>query len=203
MAMAQRRVCTQQVLGRNLFFCPLNHNQLLMRVVSRNITLAASAETTQHPCDHEPHFSVMKDLRSHFSESGVMANIGIVDTLRRWYPDHTVTQTPKWTGILKLAKAGHACATLDTNTDFYASRTYKTATDHATGAGRLKYKVEFGRYNYRWNDRDFHVYVADYWESEGCRVQNHYTLSTKRGGCHRWPVPIGRQAYHDRLSASV
>jgi transitional endoplasmic reticulum ATPase len=153
-----------------------------MRVVSRNITLEASAETTQHPGDHEPHLSVMKDLRSHFSKSGVMANIGIVDTLRRWFPDHTVTQTPKWTGILKLAKAGHACATLDTNTDFYASRTYKTSTDHATGAGRLKYKVEFGRYNYRWNDRDFHVYVADYWESESCRVQNHYILYPRSEG---------------------
>lgn len=106
-------------------------------------------------------------------------NIGILDALRRWYPDHIVTQTPKSTGILKLAKAGHAHATLDTTTDFYASRTYKLTTGYAKDAGRLKYKLELGRYNYRWKDRDFLVYVVDYWESQYSRVRNHYILYPK------------------------
>ena len=64
-----------------------------------------------------------------------MINIGIVEALRRWYPDHTVTQTSKSIGILKLVKAGHAYAALDTNADFYASRTYKLTTDAVKGVG--------------------------------------------------------------------
>ena len=111
-----------------------------------------------------------------------MTNIGILDALRRWYPDHSVTQTPKSTGILKLAKAGQAYAALDTNAEFYASRTYKLAADNGTGAGRLKYKVEFGRYNYRWKDLHFLVYVAKYWESEYSQVQNHYILYPRSQG---------------------
>ena len=111
-----------------------------------------------------------------------MPNVGILDALRRWYTDYTVTQTPKSTGILKFAKAGQAYAVLDTNADFYASRTYKLATDNAKGAGRLKYKVEFGRYKYRWKDSHFLVYVANYWESEYSRVQNHYILYPRSEG---------------------
>ena len=144
--------------------------------MTKNLALAASSESVQEPPDSEPHVNVMKDLRSHFSKTGIMTNIGIVDALRRWYPNHTVTQTPKSTGILKFVKAGQAQATLDTNTDYYALRTYKPATDHRKGVGRLKYKVEFGKYNYRWKNRDFHVYVADYWESEYSKVQSHYVL---------------------------
>ena len=111
-----------------------------------------------------------------------MINIGILDTLRKCYPDHTVTQTPKSTGVLKLAKAGQAYAALDTSTEFYASRNYKLATDNAKGAGRLKYKVEFGRYNYRWKDLHFLVYVADYWESAYSQVKNHYILYPRSEG---------------------
>ena len=104
----------------------------------KNITSTASSERRQHLCDGEPHLRVMKDLRSHLSKSGEMTNIGILDALRRWYPDHTVTETPKSTGILKLAKVGQAYAVLDTNADFYVSRNCKLVTDTAKGAGRLK-----------------------------------------------------------------
>lgn len=92
----------------------------------------------------------MRDLRSHSLKSRVMTNIGILDALRRRYPDHTVTQTLKSTGVLKFVKAGQAYAALDTHTEFYTSRTYKLATDNGKGTGRLKYKMEFGRYNYRY-----------------------------------------------------
>ncbi len=93
----------------------------------------------------------MKELRSHFSKSGILINIGVV-----------VTQTLKSTGILKLAKADYAHATLNTNIEFYASRTYKSITDDAKDTERLKDKVKFERYKYSWKDQDFHVYVADY-----------------------------------------
>lgn len=104
----------------------------------------------------------MKELRSHFSKSGILTNIGIVDVLRRWHPNYSITQIPKSTGILKLAKAGYTNTTLDTGNNFYILRIYKPATDGQKGTGRLKDKVEFGRYKYRWEDRDFQVYVMDY-----------------------------------------
>ena len=124
----------------------------------------------------------MKELRSHFSKSGILTNIGIIDVLRKWHPNHTITQTPKSTGILKLAKVGYADATLDTEIEFYAARTYKPAIDGAKGTERLKDKVEFGRYKYRWKVQDFQVYVADFWETEYSQVENHYILYPRSQG---------------------
>lgn len=180
--MAHRHVCTRRVLEQLRLFCPRNQKVFLRSVVAKNFTLAASPERIQQPCDGDPHASVMKELRSHFSKSGILTNIGIIDVLRKWHPNHTITQTPKSTGILKLAKAGYADATLDTEIDFYAARTYKPAIDGAKGTGRLKDKVEFGRYKYRWKDQDFQVYVADYWETEYSQVENHYILYPRSQG---------------------
>ena len=75
---------------------------------------------------------------------GVSPNIGIVDMLRKRYPDHA---NSKSTGVLRFAKAGQAYAKLDTNTGFYAAWTYKR--DQFKGTRPLKYKVKFGKYNYR------------------------------------------------------
>lgn len=180
--MAHRHVCTRRVFEQPRLLRPRNRKNLLRSVVAKNIALVASSERTQQHCDGDPHPSVMKELRSHFSELGILTNIGIVDVLRRWHPNHTITQTPKSTGILKLAKAGYADATLDTEIDFYAARTYKPATFGAKGTGRLKDKVEFGRYKYRWKDQDFQVYVADYWETEYSQVKNHYILYPRDQG---------------------
>lgn len=143
--MAHRHVRTRRLLEQPRLFRPRNRKDLLRYVVAKNIAPAASSERIQQPCDGDPYPSVMEELRSHFSKSGILTNIGIVDVLRRWHPNHSVTQTPKSTGILKLAKAGYADATLDTGNDFYASRIYKPATDDQKGTGRLKDKVEFGR----------------------------------------------------------
>ncbi len=148
----------------------------------RKSTPTEPYDGTRQPYNGDPHLSVMRDLRSHSLKSRVMTNIGILDALRRRYPNHTVTQTPKSTGVLKFAKAGQAYAALDTHAEFYASRTYKLATDNGKGAGRLKYKVEFGRYNYRWKHLHFLVYVAKYWESEYSQVQNHYILYPRSEG---------------------
>ena len=150
--------------------------------MAKSIAIAATPERIQQPYNNDPHLSVMKELRSHFTKSGILTNIGIVDVLRRWHPNHTITQTPKSTGILKLAKAGYAHATLDTSIDFYASRTYRAATDDAKGTGRLKDKVEFGRYKYRWKEQDFQLYVVDNWETEYSQVKNHYILYPQSQG---------------------
>jgi len=158
--MAHRRA--RRVLEQRRLFCPRNQEDLLRSLMAKNIALAASTAGIRQPYDVDPYLNVMKELRSHFSKSGILINIGIVDVLRRWHSNHTVTQTSKSTGILKLAKAGYAHATLDTDIDFYAPRTYKPITDDAKDTGRLKDKVEFGRYKYSWKDQDFQVYVADY-----------------------------------------
>ena len=174
--MAQRQLCRHGVLDRALLAHPLRISQLSRNYGSKIDTLAASPEGTSQVGGDEPHLSVVKDLRVHFSKAGIMPSVGILDTLRSRYPNHTVTQTPKSTGLLKFAKAGQAYAKLDTNTDFYASRKYKIDDESANSNGRLKDKVQFGRYDYRWGERDFHLYVADYWESAYQQVQNHYIV---------------------------
>lgn len=163
--------------------------------MAQNATFAASSVGNRQPGDGDPYKNVMKELRTHFSKSAILTNIGIVDVLRKWHPNHTITQTPKSTGILKLAKAGYAHATLDTGNDFYASRTYKLATEGAKGTGRLKDKVEFGRYKYRWQNQDFQVYVAQYWETQYSQVQNHYILYPQSHG----DVIDGRSQMVDKL----
>ena len=174
--MSHRRVSNPRVFEQIRQLCPLNRKYPLRSVAVRNITQEASSKGIKQACDGEAHVNAVNELRTHFSKSRGLTKLGILDALRRCFPDSTVTQTPKSTGILKFAKAGQAQATLDTDVDHYASRTYKLPTDHAKGAGRLKYEVDFGRYNYRWKDRDFFIYVASYWESEYSQVQNHYVV---------------------------
>ena len=189
MPMAHRRICT------NRLFYPPNQRDLLRSLVTKGISQAVSSERIQQPCNGDSHLNVMQELRSHFSKPGILINVGIVDILSRWHPSHSVTQTPKSTGILKLAKAGQAHATLDTEIDFYGSRIYKPAINDAKDTGRLKNKVEFGRYKYRWRDQDFQVYVADYWETEYSRVDNHYILYPRSQG----DVIGGRSQVVDKL----
>lgn len=167
-------------ISRCRFRCSLNRTQLLGNDATRKITTAARSQGVEQLHDDDRHHHVMKDVRCQFTNYRAAPSVNIVDTLRTWYPNHTVTQTPKSTGILRFAKSGQAHAKLDTGTDFHASRTYKPAEDHANGPGRLKYKVEFGKYNYRWKDQDFQVYVADFWQTEYIHVQNHYILYARR-----------------------
>ncbi|KAK4697290.1 hypothetical protein P7C71_g770, partial [Lecanoromycetidae sp. Uapishka_2] len=98
-------------------------------------------------------------------------------------------------GRPKFAQAGQAYAALDTHAEFYASRTYKLATDNGKGAGRLKYKEEFERYNYRWKHLHFLVYVAKYWESEYTQVHNNYILYPRSEG----GVIDGQSQMEDKL----
>lgn len=116
--------------------------------MAKNIALAASSAGIRQPYDGDSYLNVMKELRSHFLKSGILINIDIVDVLRRWHSNHTVTQTSKSTGILKLAKADYAHATLNTDIEFYVSRTFISITDDAKDTERLKDKVKFERYKY-------------------------------------------------------
>ncbi|KAL8943580.1 MAG: hypothetical protein Q9211_000934 [Gyalolechia sp. 1 TL-2023] len=140
----------------------------------------ASATTLATAPNQGPaHLNMMTEIPIRLSKSGRVPAISILEALRRHYPHCTVTQTPKSTGILKLAKAGRASATLDTaNSNFYASRKYKPSKDGAPG--RLKYTVDFGKYDYCWNDEYFQIYVADYWESEYSHVHLHWIVYPRK-----------------------
>jgi len=172
---------------------PCQQSQPFQICVAKYYSCDSSGEA-QRLRNGEPHVNAMKDLRSHFSDSTILTTIGIVEILKRWHPNHTVTQTPKSTGVLKLAKAGQAQATLDTNVNFYASRIYKPDLSHAKGMGRLKYRVEFGKYDYRWENQDFQIYVASYWENN-LLVNNHYILYPRKQG----DVIEGRSQTVDKL----
>jgi len=104
-AIAHRWLYTYRVLHRPLLFCSLNYNPLLRSVITRNSTPTASSEGTRQSYNSDPHLSIIKDLRSYSLKLRVITNIGILDALRRKYPNYTVTQTLKSTGVLKLIKA--------------------------------------------------------------------------------------------------
>ncbi len=89
--MAHRRVCTHRVLEQPRLFCTRNQKDLLRSLVAKNIAVAASSAGVRQPYEGDLYLNVMKELRSHFSKSGILTNIGIVDVLRRWHPNHTIT----------------------------------------------------------------------------------------------------------------
>lgn len=138
----------------------------------------------------------MREIFNQFSISRRLPAFSILEALRRHYPQCTVTQTPRSTGLLKLAKAGLASATLHTgNFDFYASRRYKQIEDAPPGTGRLKYDVEFGKYDYCWNGEYFHVYEANYYEFEYSHVDFHWIVYPRKEG----DVINGQSQFVDRL----
>ncbi|KAL8687318.1 MAG: hypothetical protein Q9218_006472, partial [Villophora microphyllina] len=140
--------------------------------------------------------NIMKELRKHLSmEASMPGEVRILEALRRDHPDCTVTQTPKTTGVLKLAKAGLASAELDTATNFYAYRRFVPPSDNPNAARRLKHALNFGKYNYHWDGHQFHVYVADYEVNEYTRVLAHYIVFPRQQG----DIVDGQSQTVDRL----
>ena len=126
--------------------------------------------------DFDPHLNLLADMRSHFSDSTILTNVRIVDALRQWYPGHSVTQTSEATGLLDFARAGKAQAILDGVDGSYSSRKFVDEPDEVKEIGLLKDEVDFGRYKYRWEEQDFLVYAARYYERGYNYVDNHYVL---------------------------
>lgn len=123
------------------------------------------------------HQHAIAELRSLFHRSNIQNNVVVLETLRRLYPQHTVTQTTKDTGLLDFAKAGRATAVLDTASNFYASLTWETPRDWEVGKEpRLEHDVELGRYIYGWNGYKFQVFVLQYWVSAYSQVTHYYIL---------------------------
>ena len=123
-----------------------------------------------------PH-NAIAELRILFSRSSVLSNVTVLEILRRHFPQCTVTQTPKDTGLISLAKAGKAIATLDTASEFYASRTYELPDDEEGGKeGHLEHQIGLGRYDYQWNGHSFQIFALKFWESDNNPTRNHYIV---------------------------
>ena len=110
---------------------------------------------------------VFDDFRRHSSHPRVSTEHAIVSTLREHYPGYSVTVTPTWTGVVSFADAGQAEAKLDT-TDGILWRTHKPAKGRSSeDTGRLKDKVHFGKYDYKWNNNTYIVYAAEWPQGYG------------------------------------
>lgn len=142
-------------------------------------TTATGHKYVDHTAHSQVHLGLMKDIRCHFNNVGLASNIGILHLLRQWHPNHVVVQTPKSTGLLKLAKAGEARASLDTTIEQYTSRYFKLSTDPSKAPGHLKDGVQLAKYDYEWQGQKFQLYATEYEENEYSHICNHYIVYPK------------------------
>ena len=170
------------------FLPPINQsNRCLARI---RCYAVARRQDLSEPVEHEivcekagHHHAAIAELRNLFSRSSIQNNIVVLETIRRLYPQHTVTQTTQDTGLLDFATAGKATAVLDTASNFYASLTWETPRDwEVEKEPRLERDVELGRYIYGWNGYEFQVFVLQYWVSLYSRVTHHYILYPQQSG---------------------
>ncbi|KAL9126694.1 MAG: hypothetical protein Q9217_004291 [Psora testacea] len=184
--MAPRRFCMNTLVH----YSPTIYPRYPTILVVENSTLAAQSSNsnststrtqTLNNADTPSHNNLLDDLRYHFTRPSLIPSITIYDAFRKHYPGHSITRTDKSTGLLHLAKAGHAQAVLDKSVSFYGSRVFK-APDRSEsrpkekGDGRLRDKVEFGRYRYSWRGEQFLIYAVGYWVSVYDFVKHHYVL---------------------------
>ncbi|KAL9056279.1 MAG: hypothetical protein Q9206_002819 [Seirophora lacunosa] len=125
----------------------------------------------------------MENVRAVFQSAGVATSVGILHAIRKQYPEHVVVQTSRRTGLLDFAEAGFAKASLDTDSEFYASRHYNFRTDGDEQAG-LKDKVELAKYLYEWKGDQYILYAAHCRVGLNDEVNNHYILGPQAdAGC--------------------
>ena len=111
------------------------------------------------------HSSAFTDARTYFSQPQVSKELTFLSILQKHYPQSTVTVTPEGTRLRSFAEAGRAQATLYTTSgEFAAWRVYTPATGRSSAEpGKFSdAKVQFGKYDYSWNDVSFIVYEATF-----------------------------------------
>jgi len=115
----------------------------------------------------EANASVFKDFQAHRNQPSASTEVAIVTSLRKHYPGWTITVTPESTGLIAFADAGKAQAKLDRETDqSILRRSYKPATGRAAGMpGQFEDQIIFAKYEYRWEETPFLVYLAHYVEN--------------------------------------
>jgi len=88
-------------------------------------------------------------------------NISLISALRKQYPELNVTvilQQNVW--LLGFAAAGNATADLDIDDEsIFRIRSFATDTSGRQNPGKINEFKLFAKYNYRWLDEDFIVYM--------------------------------------------
>ena len=93
-----------------------------------------------------------------------------------------MTITPESTGLVAFADAGKAEATIDREDgNALARRSYKPASGRAVGKpGKFEDQIFFARYDYKWDEKSFYVYLAHYVENFQI-VRNYFVLYKDEG----------------------
>jgi len=110
-----------------------------------------------------PSDSVYGDLERHSNAARTSTDLVISSSLRHRYPDHTLALTLQYDcNLLAFASAGQAEALLDPSHDeSLLYRSFVPPVRRLDGAvGYLVNRVQFAKYQYRWQDHDFLVYVV-------------------------------------------
>ncbi|KAI4187585.1 MAG: hypothetical protein LQ346_005467 [Caloplaca aetnensis] len=143
--------------------------------------------------------SSFADVKKHYGDSRYSTDLTITSTLRSRYPGYTTTVTPDSTGVLNFATAGQAEAKLDTTADAYALwRTHQPVTDRSTKEGTMQDSVSLGKYDYKWNEHEYIVYVASFFQDYRVH-KNTYILFNKSND----EIVDGRSKRADELIAAA
>ncbi|KAK4575145.1 hypothetical protein LTR86_000997 [Recurvomyces mirabilis] len=105
--------------------------------------------------------AVLNAFKTHCSGTRTNTELAVLESLRSIHPDKhiTVPSLPQ-VDLLGFAKAGHAKAHLCTaDHSYHITRLYSPPRTRMTsGAGKLDESVDFGLYNYNWQNQDFLLY---------------------------------------------
>ena len=147
----------------------------------------------------DPHAQVLKDFQELLLRPTWFPEAGILDILRKRYPEAVVTQTPYSTRLLDFAKAGHAVAVHHSNRPQYGYREYKIDTALSDRSGTVEDKFGFARINYSWRGRRFPVYLANFWTTSDYYVGAYYILVPRKAD----DFLDGRSLFADELISAA
>ncbi|KAK3671890.1 hypothetical protein LTR78_008256 [Recurvomyces mirabilis] len=105
--------------------------------------------------------AVLNAFKTHCSGTRTNTELAVLESLRLIHPDkHIAVLSLPHVDLLGFAKAGHAKAHLCTaDHSYHITRLYSPPRTRMTsGAGKLDESVDFGLYNYNWQNQDFLLY---------------------------------------------
>ncbi len=108
--------------------------------------------------------TVYDDFKLHSNAPRTSTDTIIASSLRSRYPDHTLTVTPvSECNLLRFASAGQAQAVLDSTEDeSMIWRGFQPPVRRLNGGpGYMTDYVRFAKYQYRWLNHDFLVYIVE------------------------------------------
>ncbi|KAI9875250.1 MAG: hypothetical protein M1830_008706 [Pleopsidium flavum] len=111
-----------------------------------------------------PHNTVYGDFERHSNADCTFTDVVVSSSLRSRHPDLALTISPVSTcNLLSFASTGQAEAVLDPrNEEYLLWRSYQPPARRLDGAmGSLADQILFARYNYRWDNHDFIVYIVN------------------------------------------